>query len=408
MRRLSLFYSWQSDRDSKLCRKFIQQGLERAAEIVADRDIELVIDSDTKGVPGTPPISDTILQKIEACDIFLGDMTFVAKTEGGKFVPNPNVMGEYGYALRAKGSERILLSMNKAFGNAEELPFDLRHMRHPLAYDAPEDISDGERRRRREQFARLLAGAIVPIARYGQTTVREEAKQVASDLLVQHLNEYAAGGRPIIVSGPRLVLRVVPFTTGDTKLQAARVSVAVSGFKPRTGDVGFTLTSERMWAVHAPLVQYADKPNKEASWSLALFRPGILEFAVTLGRRVDDDPTILLSGHQIEAWVVRMSERIVALAVELSLPGPFLIHAAFERMEDVDVHAVRMHIMRNRRPDIALQPHVVALGLASVGQQLRPLLDDFWNALGRSEGSPSFANEEWAGDQPARGDYSLE
>ncbi|NSZ75042.1 hypothetical protein G6L74_14925 [Agrobacterium tumefaciens] len=43
------------------------------------------------GVPGTPNISETILNKIRECEIFVGDVTFVAKTEGGKQIPNPNV-----------------------------------------------------------------------------------------------------------------------------------------------------------------------------------------------------------------------------------------------------------------------------------------------------------------------------
>jgi hypothetical protein len=43
-------------------------------------------------VPGTPPITDTILKKIQNCDIFVPDVTFVASTAGGKLVPNPNVM----------------------------------------------------------------------------------------------------------------------------------------------------------------------------------------------------------------------------------------------------------------------------------------------------------------------------
>ncbi len=108
---LTLFYSWQMDRPTHVCRDFIRKALDEAAAILdASGEIALTIDSDTQGEPGTPPITDTILKKIRLCDIFLADMTFVAQA-GEKLIPNPNVMGEYGYALHAKGTPRILLVM---------------------------------------------------------------------------------------------------------------------------------------------------------------------------------------------------------------------------------------------------------------------------------------------------------
>nr|WP_313424762.1 hypothetical protein [Brevundimonas diminuta] len=76
---VTLFYSWQMDRPSDVCRTFIGKALDEAVTILADEgEIALKIDSDTKDEPGTPPISETILRKIRECDIFLGDMTFVA------------------------------------------------------------------------------------------------------------------------------------------------------------------------------------------------------------------------------------------------------------------------------------------------------------------------------------------
>ena len=145
--KLVVFYSWQSDRDFKLCRNFIEIALSAAAErLKARRGIEVVVDSDTKDVPGTPPISDTILKKIDACDVFLADMTFVAATAEGKLSPNPNVMGEYVYALKAKGWPNILLVMNAAFGAPGDLPFDLHHLRHPLSYSVATVKPDAARR----------------------------------------------------------------------------------------------------------------------------------------------------------------------------------------------------------------------------------------------------------------------
>ncbi len=93
MRKITAFYAWQSDTPTKVNRNFIRQALDDAAQrISADSSlgIELHIDSDTQDAPGTPPITDTILGKIEACDIFIPDLTFVARTSGGKYVPNPH------------------------------------------------------------------------------------------------------------------------------------------------------------------------------------------------------------------------------------------------------------------------------------------------------------------------------
>lgn len=79
---LTVFYSWQSDRSSKICRDFVHIALKDAAERLATRrGVEVVVDSDTQGVPGTPPITAVILEKIDSCDVFLADMTFVGETD---------------------------------------------------------------------------------------------------------------------------------------------------------------------------------------------------------------------------------------------------------------------------------------------------------------------------------------
>lgn len=62
MRPIHLFYSWQSDRDSDVCRSFVRIALEEAiAALKVAHGIEIHLDSDTAGVPGTPNVSETIL-----------------------------------------------------------------------------------------------------------------------------------------------------------------------------------------------------------------------------------------------------------------------------------------------------------------------------------------------------------
>jgi hypothetical protein len=145
----TVFFAWQSDTLQRNNRFLIRLALEEAGKRISN-DVairtKVRIDSDTEGVLGQPPVSDTILAKIESCDVFAPDFTLVATTEGGKPVPNPNVMLEYGHALRAKGYGVMMPVMNTAHGPPEKLPFDMGHLRHPLQYRLEPTAKKAERR----------------------------------------------------------------------------------------------------------------------------------------------------------------------------------------------------------------------------------------------------------------------
>lgn len=132
-----IFYSWQSDLPNSTNRGFIQQALEKAATIISSDDtvaVEPVVDRDTQGVAGAPDIASTIFAKITASDIFVADISIIARPRNGRPMPNPNVLIELGYAFRALGQERVILVFNRSYGKIEELPFDLR-MRRLVSYD---------------------------------------------------------------------------------------------------------------------------------------------------------------------------------------------------------------------------------------------------------------------------------
>jgi hypothetical protein len=140
MRRI-VFYSWQSDLPNSTNRGFIQRALESAATAIAGDDtvaVEPVIDRDTEGVAGSPDIASTIFAKIAAADVVVVDVSIINKAAGGRPSPNPNVLIELGYALRALGYERVILVFNRAYGAIEDLPFDLR-TRRILIYEVAED-----------------------------------------------------------------------------------------------------------------------------------------------------------------------------------------------------------------------------------------------------------------------------
>jgi hypothetical protein len=178
MRKITVFYAWQSDTPERFNRYLIRMALELAArKITADSelDVEMHIDADTQDVPGQPPVTETILKKIRACDIFAPDFTFVAQTDAGKFIPNPNVLVEYGYALRAKSYAAMLPIMNTAFGPPENLPFDMGHLRFPIRYFLSATAKNTERRAARKQLSENIEKALRIIVSAQMVQARQDS-----------------------------------------------------------------------------------------------------------------------------------------------------------------------------------------------------------------------------------------
>lgn len=157
---MKIFWSWQSDIKRKVSQDFIRDCLDTAAkELSKEVDIEgrsIEVDHDTKGVPGSPPIVDTILKKIEEADLFFGDVTPVAETFAGKKVMNPNVAIEMGYAVHALSDSKIIGIMNDAFGGISDLPFDLRHKRAPISYTLKEDATADDIQKEKQKIVGIL------------------------------------------------------------------------------------------------------------------------------------------------------------------------------------------------------------------------------------------------------------
>src|SRR3989338_4000798 len=139
----TVFYSWQSDLPNGTNRTLIEGVLKDVAKEIgsdSDTNIEPVIDRDTQGVAGAPNIAIAIFQKIDSADIFVADVSIIGNAKK-RAVPNPNVLIELGYALKALGHERIVLVFNTTFGKIEKLPFDLR-MHRTITYNCPESLAD--------------------------------------------------------------------------------------------------------------------------------------------------------------------------------------------------------------------------------------------------------------------------
>ena len=145
---IKIFWAWQSDLPGEVSRYFVRDALLGAIDKLKQApDIEepteearrndMHLDSDRQGLSGSPDLARTILEKIDASAVFVGDVTPVGKgpptrsddgaTREGKPLMNPNVAIELGYAVARLTDARILMILNTAYGNRDGLPFDIKH-----------------------------------------------------------------------------------------------------------------------------------------------------------------------------------------------------------------------------------------------------------------------------------------
>lgn len=180
---MKIFWSWQSDRESKLHHYFVRDALKDACRLIAiapdyAEAVRPEVDYDTKNVAGTPDITTTILDKIAAANVFVADVTPIAVTDPAilqpnttpakraqpKHIQNPNVMSELGYAERALTQSRIILVANAAhYPGPVALPFDWRHRSGAKTFNLPDGVTDAEIKAERKRFAEVLRTCIKPI-----------------------------------------------------------------------------------------------------------------------------------------------------------------------------------------------------------------------------------------------------
>ena len=182
---MKIFYSWQSWSPDNENRNLIERAIKEAIKQTntdlelesAQRDRLLEFDKDTRGVPGSPPIFEKILRKIDECFIFVCDASLILSLGENK-APNPNVMVELGYALAQKGWERIIIIHNNAYGIRKELPFDMGLVR-TLEYDTSTDKS-------KTQHEKDLASAIANTIRL----VMQDVDRVSQVSVLQQFDGY--------------------------------------------------------------------------------------------------------------------------------------------------------------------------------------------------------------------------
>lgn len=156
-----IFYSWQSDLENTTNRSFIQAALEKSiSSIKKDTIFPLELDKDTIDRAGSPDIANTILRKIDDCFIFVADVSLtLIDNKSGKKSPNSNVLFELGYAQGILSEENIIMVYNTAYGNIEDLPFDLRG-RRIMQYYCSKDSGQEEKKIIKDNLLNQLQSAI--------------------------------------------------------------------------------------------------------------------------------------------------------------------------------------------------------------------------------------------------------
>lgn len=132
----NIFFSWQSDLDSRTHRNYIEKCIKKSIKSInknEDLHIYVEYDRDTLGLLGTPDISSSIFEKISKCALFVADISNITSNLQ-RSIPNPNVLIELGFAINILGWDKIICFFDVNTGKIENLPFDIRQKR-VLAYN---------------------------------------------------------------------------------------------------------------------------------------------------------------------------------------------------------------------------------------------------------------------------------
>ncbi len=419
MRTVVVFYAWQSDRPNNVNRGFIERALEDAAKRLnaSSEEIEIKIDQDTQGVSGMPPVSETILEKIANCDIFLPDLTFVSRIEDGdkkgQPVPNANVLIEFGHALSARGHYFLMPVMNTAFGGPQGLPFDMGHLRNPILYSAnPSDDEDHRRKERTRLSAELQKALITTInaipEKVSAPAISKEMKSWAADHHSQRTNSIYQLIPVPLISGPKLLMHLLPLSAYDesTQVDFAKLAKRPPDFIPFGFDKILNQPDVYSWRFFDPPSPKRDGmfPGRieplpgQSMWFVEVFHYGSIELVSmidTIGMPMDKG-RIAIEGTLLEALIVNSVEKLFAACKMLDIQSPAILRCSLLEVGNCSILSGRAHGQFNRQP-IFLPEIIIEKFDPPIAGQLRPMLDSIWRAAGVAMGSPSFATEFWAG-----------
>lgn len=256
---MKIFWSWQSDTPGNIGRHFIKETLEMAIrELKKEIEVDepnrgLHLDHDRKGIPGSPDLASTILEKIKLSSVFIADVTPIGQTTGSKPLINSNVAIELGYALAYIGDRGLLMVLNESYGDRDALPFDLRHKAGPIIFSLKPGATKDERLKAQKSLAGDFKEAIrVCLEALPEKVKSEKPKHIEiestvnsavyfrnQELLAKRENEDHRTEVSFGVMSPLLYLRVIPeFAVPEMKRSEIRSIIYGIGINPLRGGIG--------------------------------------------------------------------------------------------------------------------------------------------------------------------------
>lgn len=351
----TVFWSWQSDKPGRISRHFLKSVLSKAVA-GAGEDLGLEeserpgLDHDTKGEPGLVSIPESILAKIDKSTVFIADLTPVARSDAGRFVANPNVLIELGYAKKALGPRQIILVWNAAWGGCtpEDLPFDLRHRRMPFTFTLGEASSSDEIKNAEASLLPPLRSAIVECLRAAPAAIQPAAQEIhgiehrAGDpsvwfekgqIITVNAGTSFGADRVTVDESPRSFIRIIPsvWPTG-VRSQGIRDGHHVE-IHPLGDALGLTYGSTKGGIISYRSAARDEGTVKTESASQWFAKTG--ELWGFDGRVVFDDdrgnPT-LATNYVVECWA-RFLLRAEAFFAHYKAQGPFEVRVGLTQLE---------------------------------------------------------------------------
>lgn len=193
-----IFYSWQSDLPGNVTKNFVEACIEKAIKEI-NKDLEVSLFAkytrDTEGKTGSVDIAETIYEKIADSDMFIGDISIIRRKtfwRKGKSFSNPNVLIESGYATHALEKDRVIFICNIAFGELEEMPFDIRN-RKILKFNLKNKKNAEKKNEQKKLLVGLLKKEIIGVIEKGKNPSKQP-KQYDVDLFKQFKQDMPHNG----------------------------------------------------------------------------------------------------------------------------------------------------------------------------------------------------------------------
>jgi hypothetical protein len=348
---MKVFWSWQSDLPGKISRHFVRDALDQAiTELNAtlaieepDRESNVSLDHDRKGTPGSPALAELIFEKIRSADIFVADVTPVGQTTANpaKKLINANVAIELGFAIGAHSDRRLLMVLKTAYGERNDLPFDLRHKAGPIMYRLEEGADKATKEVAHKQLVgefkialRTFLDVHLPATPVFQRTpaVAEDASRYfkSTDALVERQGNHRQSAASLSVQdGPLLYLRVSSLRSVKMLSFADVLEAAEQGqLGPFTTGEGSQNTESNSFGA---IAYNAYETEKRVLSATQLFRNGELwgfnSYLPEPTFRPDEAPPGMWAREMETTYIKCLPVYVEFLRAQLNCEPPFEIEA---------------------------------------------------------------------------------